>query len=242
MLVQAVASMGLVCRLLVEGLNHTYRFFFVYLVVFCLQEAGASIFKFGTNAYGVSFLITEAAILFLYALITLELYSLVLKNLTGIATVARRYVRIALATAVVASVMLVGIERPPINPVSFLFSIERPVVTSLFCFVFLITGFLVYYPITLNRNVVFYTIGYTIYFTSKATALFFRNTGRQSDLILGLAMLAVSTACLIFWVFALTRKGEHVKAVVGGGPGPQHEARLRQQLEAINATFSRVRK
>ncbi|MGI8745288.1 MAG: hypothetical protein ACR2NN_22490 [Bryobacteraceae bacterium] len=241
-IVQAAASAGLVCRFLVDGLNRTYRFFFLYLVVFCIQESEAFFLTMGTNAYGLFFIVTEVAIVFLYALITLELYSLVLKNLAGIATVTRRYVRAALVIAILLSVLLVGIEQTPKNIISYLFGVERPIVTSLFCFVFLITGFLVYYPIPLNRNVIFYTIGYAIYFTSKATTLFMRNTGSRPDMILGLVMLAVSTGCLIFWIFALTRKGEEAKLTIGRGLTAQDEERLRQQLEAINASFSRASK
>lgn len=242
LILEAGATAALLFRILWEGLYRIYPFFFAYMAVFFVQELCALTFRMGTNLYGWSYVACEAVILFLYALITLELYSLVLKDLSGLATVARRYVRIALGIATLLSVLAVGIEKTPHGILGYLFSLERPILTSIFCFLFLIAVFLVYYPIPLNRNVILYTIGYAIYFTAKAVTLFLRNTGSHSDIVLGLVMLAVATACLIFWSFALTRSGERSRGTVGGPMGPVAEERLRRQLAAINATLSRGRK
>jgi hypothetical protein len=100
---------------------------------------------------------------------------------------------------------------------------------------------LVYYPIPLNRNVIFYSVGYAFYFTSKALSFFLRNTGNHWDKF-GFSLLAVSTACLLFWIFSLSQLGEKKTIVIGHKWDPKDEERLLEQLEAINTTLMRSRK
>ena len=200
-IVEAVASAGLVIRFLLAGLHHIYRFFFAYLIVSCTQLAGQFFIRPRTNAYALFFVITEAVIVFLYVLVALELYSLILGGLKGIATVARRYIHIAIALSILFSLLLLGIEKTPKNRIATFFSFERPIVSSLIFFVFLITGFLLYYPIPLNRNVIHYTAGYAIYFLSKATVLLFSNMmGQYWNRMLSTVMLGVSALCIMLLV------------------------------------------
>ncbi len=196
---QLFAIAGVLIRFTTSKLYRTYRFFFLYLLVFGGQALYPLVLRRGTDAYAYVFFATEGLIVLLYALIVLELYSLVLRDLPGIASLSRRYIKVALAIAILVSLALLQLEQVPQNQISRFFTFESTIVCSLMLFVFLITGFLVYYPIPLNRNVIFYSIGYAFYFTSKALALFLRNTGHQWDELFGFSLLAVSTACLIFW-------------------------------------------
>src|SRR5205085_167429 len=124
----------------------------------------------------------------------------------------------------------------------FFFAFERPVVSSLVCFVFLITAFLAYYPIRLHRNVIYYTVGYAVYFSSKGLALFLRNTGHDWDRFLSPALMAVSTTCLIFWTFALKATREPDTPLFQHAHGRIEEERLLKQLDAVNASLLRARK
>lgn len=241
-LLETAASAGLLLRLLFSGLYKSYRFFFLYLIVVCVQGIVPFFVRTRTNAYGWWFFATEALIVVLYALIVLELYSLVLRELPGIASIARRYIQIAILIAIAVSALLLSLERTPNTWIARLFSFERPIVTSLVCFVFLITGFLAYFPIRLNRNVIYYTIGYAFYFTSNGIALFLRNTGHEWDSFLSPALLAVSTACLIFWTFALRGTREQETQIIRHSHDRMQEERLLKQLDAVNASLLRARK
>ena len=245
-IVEVVASAALVIRFLLAGLHQVYRFFFAYLIVSSTQVVGQFFFRPRTDAYALFFFSTEAVILFLYVLVTLELYSLILRDLKGIGTVARRYVRAAIVIAILCSLLLLGIEGTPndrvgiFRGVAIFFSFERPIVSSLIFFVFLITGFLFYYPIPLNTNVIHYTIGYAIYFSSKATLLLFSNRGQSWKWILSIIMLGISTACLIFWSFALTRAGEMKRQVSSPNWNKDQEDRLLSKLTELNASLLRA--
>jgi hypothetical protein len=240
---ETLAAAALLIRFSYTGLYKTYRFFFAYLMVMCVQGIAPFFVRFHTYAYGMFFFITEGVIMCLYAFIVLELYSLVLRDLPGIATVAGRFIRTAIAIAILISALLLSLERTPSNWITSFFSFERPIVSSLVFFVFLITVFLARYPIRLNRNVIYYTIGYAFYFTSKAAALLFRNTGHAEwDKLLSPALLAVSTACLIFWTFALKRQREQEALVFRRHWKGDEEQRLLQKLNAVNASLLRARK
>ncbi|MDQ6759286.1 MAG: hypothetical protein M3Z32_05385, partial [Acidobacteriota bacterium] len=222
--VEGLACTTLVIRFLFSGLYHAYRFFFLYLIAYCVQLAGPFFLKMGTQAYATFFFSTEGLIVFLYVLVALELYSLILRDLKGIATVARRFIHAAIAISILFSVLLLGLESTPrdvpdsYRNVALFFSFEQPIVSSLIFFVFLITAFLFYYPIPLNRNVIHYTIGYALYFSSKAVLLFLNSIrhGEYRNGRMSLMMLAVSAGCLLFWLFALTREGE-IKPRSSGG-------------------------
>jgi hypothetical protein len=196
----------------------------------------------GHNLYRQLFLGTESIIVCMYALVVLELYSLVFRQLPGIATVSRRYIRVALGVAILAAILLLQLEQTPTTNLTRFYTFECAIVTSLILFVFLITIFLFYYPIPLNRNVIYYSIGYAVYFTSKALALFLRNTGLEWDRYFSLTMLVVSTSCLVFWAWRISRAGEQKTVVIGHRWSRRDEQHLLEQLESINSSLLRARK
>ncbi len=230
----------LVVRLAVSGLLHVYKFFFAYVVLSAIQEVAVLVVPFGTNLYLWVYLITEGLLVVLSALVVLELYSVVFSGMTGIATLSRRYIKFALAAAIFVTILLLLMEKTPKTILQRFFTFECAVVSSVLAFVFLITLFLIYYPVPLNRNVIVYSIGYAVYFLSSATALFIRNLGLEWDRIFSPILLAVASLCLIFWIAFLGREGESRVVVLSHRWAGQNEDRLIAQLQEINATLLRT--
>jgi len=119
------------------------------------------------------------------------------------------------------------------------FVFERLMMSSLFILILLIAVFLIYYPIPIGRNVLFYLVGFAVYFVATGTTVFIRNLGHywgrpMSDLYMG-----VYFGSLALWLFALNRRGETRSVVVGHQWNPSDERRLLGQLEAINASLLR---
>jgi hypothetical protein len=171
----------------------------------------------------------------------LELYSIVLRDLAGIASASRRYIKITLALAIGFSALLLVFEKTPGSTVARFLIFERVAVSSLVVFVILISVFLLYYPIHLSRNAVVYSIGYAFYFLIKAAALFISNVDnrwlRQFDTL----RIVAATACLLFWTFALSRRGESGAAItLGHHWKPEDEERVLSRLQAINASLLRA--
>jgi hypothetical protein len=98
---------------------------------------------------------------------------------------------------------------------------------------------LVYYPIPLGRNVIVYSMGYAVFFLTRAAVPLMINLGQNWARQLGTIAMTVSVACLILWIFALSRAGENKRVVVGHQWNPGDDQRLLAQLEAINTSLLR---
>ncbi len=241
-LVQIAVLLALCSKLWWNGLYKTYGFFFSYLVLEFLQALIPVLVPLESRLYRDLFVVSQGLIVAFYALVVLELYSVILRNLEGIASVARRYIKITLVLAILVSLLPLRIEKTPNTLTGYLFIFERPILSSLVVFVLLISAFLVYYPVPLGRNVIVYLSGYAVYFVTIVTMVFINNLGYFWNRQKGNVDMGISVLCLTFWLLALSRKGEGKRVVVGHHWNPGDEQRLLAQLEAINASLLRSRK
>ena len=237
---QTGALAGLNLRLWWTGLYRNYPLFFSYLLLGLLQTAVLMWIPFYSMAYRNAWLFTEGFILCAYILVVLELCRVILQGLPGITTVVRRYIQWTIGIAVLSSLLLLTVERVPVSLTGYFFICERAIVSSLVIFVLLLMFFLAYYPVPLNRNVISYSIGYAVYFMTKAVALFVRNLGPASNRQLSTILMGISTACLLFWLVVLSRRGETRAMVVGHQWSAEEEERLLSQLRTVNASLARV--
>lgn len=238
---QSLALLALIVRVSALGLRSQYPYFFWYLIVQALQ-LGLAFVPRKTTMYGYSYFLTEFIIVVFYALVVLEVYSLVFRGLTGIASLTRRYIRGALGAAIGISLLLVEVQPVPRNVLGAFFTFERTIVLSLLLFVFLITAFLAYFPVPLHRNVIFYSIGYSFYFGFRVAALVLANSDSEWKKSASGAAFYGSTVCLMFWAVALNREGERRVGVFAPRWQARHEAQVMGQLRSINESILRVRK
>jgi hypothetical protein len=237
---QIAALAGLCLRIWWSGLYRTYVYFFGYLLLALAQSAVLPFLPLRSRLYLNGWMVTEGLIVCFYALIVLENYSNILREVAGIASVAQRYIKLTLAFAVLVSLLLVGIEKTPATVPQYFIVCDRVVMSSLLVFVLASLSFLLYYPIALNRNVVIYSIGFAVYLISKAAALFAANLGlRGWDREINAACVGASTACLLLWLFTLSRRGERKTVVVGHQWDPKDEKQLLSRLQAINESLLR---
>jgi hypothetical protein len=236
-LVQATLLLGLIARLWSAGLYREYPYFFSYLLADLLQSVILSFIPFKGAAYPYFWLVTEAIIVCFFVLIIGELYRVVFREFPGIASISRRYITVTIALAILVSLLLLRVEQAPAGLVSTFFVFERAIVFSLVLFILLVTTFLVYYPVPLNRNVVVYSIGYAVYFLTKATGLLIRTLGHYVMPQIATVLLIVASACLLFWLLGLNRRGEQRTVVIGHKWKAEDEQRLLAKLEAINANL-----
>lgn len=165
----------------------------------------------------------------------MELYRVGLRDLPGIATVMRRYIRNVLAIAILISLLLLFFEQVPVGITNTLYIFERALGLSVVLFVLLMTAFLVYYPVPLNRNVVAYSIGYAVYFLTKASGLFVRTLGHNVMRQVNALLMCVLACCLLYWIFSLSKEGERRTVVIGHRWNPREEQELLRKLRAINS-------
>src|ERR1700676_149499 len=106
-------------------------------------------------------------------------------------------------------------------------------------FVLMLTAFLVYYPVPVNRNLVVYLIGYTVYFMAKAGGLLILNINYAWLRQVGFIVVAGSTVSMLFWLVGLRRKGEEMKMAIGHRWNRESQDRMLAQLKAINMSLIR---
>ena len=239
-ILQIAALLALCLRIWWSGLYRIYKYFFSYLLLAFLQIIILVLLPFDSLLYRDAWVATEGLIVCLYGLVVLELCSVVLRDLVGIATVSRQYVKVALGLAILVSLLLLGLEKRPGGIFDYFITFERPVLSSLTLFVLLMTAFLVYYPVPLNRNTIVYSIGYAVYFLTKATAFFLLNFSHKWYAEFSDALVVVSTVCLLFWLAALSQRGENKTVIIGHKWRPDDEERLISQLKTINASLGRA--
>jgi hypothetical protein len=240
LLLLEIAALLILCvRLFREGLHRIYPYFFLYLVLELLQTLIPFWVPLPSRAYRDLFVLSQTLIVVFYALVVLELYSVILRNREGIARIARRFIAVTLVLAILAATLLLRLERNTATMTGYLFAFERTVMLSLVLSVLLIGAFLVYYPVPLGRNVIVYMAGYAALFLTATTVTLIQNLGYFWDRLLGGVNMGVFVACLIFWLMMLNRQGENQRVVVGHQWNPSDEPRLIAQLDAINATLLR---
>src|ERR1700719_2946607 len=91
-LVQAALLIALLARLWSADLYRIYPFFFSYLLAELLRTVILAFVPFKGPMFPPSWVATELIVDCFYALIVVELYRVVLRELPGIATTSRRYI------------------------------------------------------------------------------------------------------------------------------------------------------
>jgi hypothetical protein len=236
-LIQGLLLLALVVRVWSAGLYKVYPCFFGYLLANLLQFTVLPFIPYQSHPYRYFWVGTEGVVLCFYALVVAELYQVVLRELPGIASVSRRYLRAAFIIAVLVSLLLLRLEETPNNVVSIFLVIERAVSVAVVLVILLMAAFLVYYPVPINRNVMVYFIGYSVYFLIKATALFIRTLGHYILHELANVLMVVFSGCLLLWIIGLTRRGELRKVVLGHKWNLQEEEQILAKLREINSSL-----
>ncbi|HEX5228065.1 MAG TPA: hypothetical protein VFW44_10160 [Bryobacteraceae bacterium] len=240
--IQLAFLVSLCIKLWYNGLYKLYVFFFFYLVLELAQGFLPIFVPVNRPFYRIGYVASQGLVICSYALVVLELYAVVLKDLRGLAGIARRYIQITLAVAIGLSLLPLRIERVPTTLTGYLFIFERPVLSSLVFFILLISAFLVYYPIPLGRNVIVYLIGYAVFFLAASVVALFQNLGYFWNRVLSSVNMGVFVLCIAFWLISLSRQGERKRVVIGHQWNPSDDERLMGQLRAINASLLRSRK
>ncbi len=242
--IATAAQALLLVKMVVNRLSLIYRWFTAYLAASLLQFLVLYHFRPNQRAYAWIWLVTEAMIAFTAILIVLELYRLVLKDYAGLSTLGRWTLVVALSIAAVVACLTLApdLSGPPVHRALMLLNVmRRAVFSGLAIFLLLIAAFLLWCPVPLNRNVVVYCCGFAPYFLGKAATLFMLNLlGPALTRTASTLMLFVDCGCLAIWLFMLNRGGESKMVILRKQWKPGDDARLVEQLDAVNRTLLRA--
>ncbi len=244
-------------RLRGQGLHRTYRVFAAFLLFRAARTLALatappvwyllhhlSHHRLANNVYAWLWALTEPVAWLLHVLVALELYSLVLQNYRGIASMGRWAVLAGLTLAILLSSVTLPAEMSHsaehYTLLRWYFVVGRGVDASLVIFLLLITAFLAWFPVPLNRNVVLYSMVYAFYFIAGTLAELVSNLGGLATRdAVNLARDGVDLLCIGVWMAFLTREGESKTVVASHAWTPQREQILVGQLASINASLMR---
>lgn len=234
----------LLVKLLWTRLAVVYKSFCIYLAVELTRSLVLLSLDINRSLYGWVWVATAPVVWLVYILVVLEVYSLVLRKYDGLATVSRWALKISLGVAIIISSLMLLPEvaaSTRFYPVMLaVTAIERIVVSSLVIFLLLVTGFVVYYRVSLARNTLVHVVLYTFYFLMIATALLYRDlTGHEATRLVSTLMMGGTIAALFGWLWLLTRAGESALAVARPRFAIDDEHRLLEQLNSINSALLR---
>lgn len=243
-----VAGLGLAAslavKMAVQRLFQTYIWFFFFLCFEIVRSLVLLPIAPNTTLYAWVFLATQPITWLIYILVVLELYSNTFSGYQGIASMSRWVVTGSLVAAVgISSVTLwADLARPTgrYKVLVYYSVVERGLVFSLVVFLLLITLFLVWFPISIRRNVFLHSSVYSLYFLSSTFTLFVRNiAGYQTTPAINTVLMFVDLVCFALWLTGFSKAGEVTMTTVRHSWQPNDEERLMQHLNALNASLLR---
>jgi len=244
--VSSACEVALLARLYTSGLYRIYRYFSFYIAFLVFRALIAIPLGTGSDAFALIYVTTTPVFAFLYLLVLMELYRVVLAGSPGIATVSRWVILGGFLVALAVAALTLGIDARGAAlwvypPVLLLHLFDRMVSSTVAFFLVLLTAFLVWFPVPLKRNVVVYSLGYSLYFVSRSLALLLRNVAGPSFVDMSsIINLSISILCVLAWAFLLRADGEQERVVVGHKWSPGEAERLVEQLNSLNATLLRT--
>jgi hypothetical protein len=237
-------------RLYASGLSRKYRAFFYYLIFSTLQLGYMACLDPTSRRYQDAYVVSEPISWFLYAVVVLELYSLVLADYQGLYTVGRWALIIAVTLALLASaislmVPSIGNQQKSLlgglSVLRYYYVAERAVYLSLIVFLLTILFVLLQYPITLKRNIVVHLVVFLVYFLGNTVVyLVVSMVGWDAVPEVPYPLLAVTLGSLGAWLALLNPAGEMRKIRLRPAWMPGKEEQLVSQLNSLNAALLRA--
>jgi len=227
-----------------SGLHRRYRAFFAYLIWALLRNGALAIPRPDGQAYYLIWTRTEPLEWLLYVLVVLEIYSLVLEDYRGLATVGRWTLIVAVCVALLASGLALAAPSHYTTQglvMRYYYVADRAVYFSLVVFLLTLLGLLMQYPISLSRNVLLHSVVFSVYFLAN-TVMFLLLSMRGSEVIgvLRIGFQATTLAAVCVWIGLLRPAGELRKQRLRPAWMPGREEELVSQLNHLNAALLRV--
>ena len=120
--------------------------------------------------------------------------------------------------------------------------LNRVIVSTALLSLVTILAFLLWFPVTMPRNLAVFSIGFAVYFAGGTVLMLLRsfwpsetisNFNKLLDVV-SILLGGVSSLCYAFWLFLLSPAGENVPSAITIQRQPQEQERLIAQLELIN--------
>jgi drug/metabolite transporter superfamily protein YnfA len=241
-------------RLLVLGLVRRYTTLFAYLSFCAVSDCVLVWLWHGSRSlrgfYGPVYFGTQIVTWSLYFLLIIELYSLALAEFTGIRRLGRLILFSALAAVSAAFSILMLVERPgrperyPL--IAFVNLQQRSVFLSLSTVTVVLLVFVIYFQISITRNVRIVYAGFGGYFLANSLMFTLRRYFGESlaparNLIGSFAYLVALMGIAVFFSKAGETESKPIR-IYAGRNGRELENALALQLQNFNQVLVKALK
>jgi hypothetical protein len=250
-----VLSLVLVIRLITLRLHDVYRIFCAFLLFEIVSESFTIIERFSSLDsvvdYRLTWLIMRLVFWVLSIWIVYALLRAIFASLPGILRFSRKTlhvvlpasVLIALATAVPEYIAsgAPGAATHLEYAVRMALILERIVATIAVLTLLLTLAFILWFPVTMPRNLAVFSIGFIVYFTAKTALLLIHSFWSHGNIpLVNNGVTFILCICLACWIIFLNKEGEIVPVTIGHGWQPSDRSELLHNLEALNASLARA--
>ena len=232
------ANAMLALRLCLSGLHRRYRYFFLFLIFEFIRSLTILPLDPGGRAYYKIWVLTEPMEWLFYALVVLEIYSLVLADYRGLYTAGRWCLMLAVGVSLACAALTLA---APVHSVqqsqlmTYYYVAERAVYFSLAVFLLTILTLLMRYPIVLNRNIIAHSLIFSIYFLGNTCLYQLLSAGGFRMMgVVRLAVTLLNAGTFGAWLLALSRAGEQRRQQLHPSWMPGREEELVGQLRRLN--------
>lgn len=246
-----VVGIVLIVRLLSLRLHRVYKVFcaYVLLVLFSPPMAVAER-SIEALDYRVIYLLVAVGTWTLTLWMVYALLGAILTRLPGILRFSRRLLGIVFALATVFAILS---ARPEFHSdqnsysrwsldfaVALVSPIERVVTTVSLLALLAIQAFILWFPVSLPRNLVLFSIGFVFNFICETVLLLIRGwLPASAAAVIDPVNLFVLAACLLYFSLVITAAGETIPVRLGHIWHASEQDRLFRQLEQINGALLR---
>jgi hypothetical protein len=175
----------------------------------------------------------------------------ILKNLPGILRFSRRFLNVVFLLALVLALVTAvpeykaSVASKHLAPIDYAVMValifERLVTTIALLVLLIMLIFILWFPVTMPRNLAVFSIGLSVYFTAKSSLILFHDFfPPKNNVFMDNGMTLIFCICLVYWIILLNRKGERAPVTVGHSWRSSRQAELLGDLEHINAALVRA--
>jgi hypothetical protein len=240
-----IAELVLLWRLVHYRLYQSYRSLFLYWLVQALTTLVILPVPMRTYLYLYMYWAAQSIYLLMAVFVVQDLYRMALQEHPSVAAFGRQSVMAAMVLAAVVALSGIKLDStilPGHYPaIQRFLTFERTLDFVLLIFLLLISGFLLWFPIKVRRNIIVYISGFVLYHASRSFGVLLINLRPQaSTAVISTVLLGFSLLCLLIWIVEIRPEGERVTTTLGYRSDPEVMQRHSRQLDAINSALARI--
>ena len=228
----------LLYRLWALKLASRYPAFVVYLAVHVARTLFLMPIRSNRGWYGWAYFFTEPLILITYVFVVMEIHGQILEGYRGLSVLGRKFVLAAsAASALITALMhrqLFAFSAGASKWFHGIMLVESTVYSTLMLFLLGIALFILWYPVSLRRNLLHYALGFCLFLGLMTAGNYLINLNFAWNRPLSTVREGAYFLCLLGWVILFRKSWEVEEA---GSPrhfSDSQRQRLLAQLDAMN--------